>query len=166
MCLEISKGPTMAPASRKRGSPVLRILVPGLRLHAICDWTSTVSLHWQRQATRALEYVRRRCRYTKYHFKFVTESAEARPSDADGAESDHAPGGRVLVCVHECIVREGVGTASKQLGVLERGVTITMLESRTADDGVERVRFDAGWASVASSTGQTVFLLRILNPES
>ena len=64
------------------------------------------------------------------------------------------------MCVHECIVREGVGTASKQLGVLERGMRITMLESRTADDGVERVRFDAGWASVASSTGQTVFLQR------
>ena len=64
------------------------------------------------------------------------------------------------MCVRECIVREGVGTASKQLGVLERGMRITMLESRTADDGVERVRFDAGWASVASSTGQTVFLQR------
>ena len=60
---------------------------------------------------------------------------------------------RVLECVQPCIVRKGVDKDSEKCGLLERGTRITVLESRIVKNGGERVRFDAGWASVVSETG-------------
>ena len=56
------------------------------------------------------------------------------------------------VCVHRCIVREGPGMASAQLGMLAVGGRVECLERREVDGHV-RLHTALGWASVQSKSG-------------
>ena len=54
------------------------------------------------------------------------------------------------------VVRETCEMDSPRCGVVRKGSDIVVLEERTTDDGVLRVRFDGGWVSATASNGQTI----------
>ena len=69
------------------------------------------------------------------------------------AKKAAAAGGGVFTVVKTCMVRAGYDTLSAKVGLMEVGTVFVALESRTDDDGWQRVRLDRGWVTAAGPTG-------------
>ena len=89
----------------------------------------------------------------------TTTAASSSTAADTGTESEDVPHvrGRRYKCVRRSLVRAGVGTDSKKVGTLEVGETVVAQEGRRllATQAV-RLRFEKGWTSLISSTGEPI----------
>lgn len=61
--------------------------------------------------------------------------------------------------LNSCVVRSGVSKDSEEVGRLDKGQIIEVVEIAAQADGVVRVRFDRGWTSVTTKQGKKLLEL-------
>ena len=81
------------------------------------------------------------------------------PVAAAGVESEVVASvrGKRYTCVRRSLVRASVGTESDKVGTLEVGQEVLALEGRRlAATQAVRIRFERGWTSLVSGTGEAI----------
>ena len=82
----------------------------------------------------------------------TSEGFELLPPNASTCEQEQTALPTFTV-VKKCMVRAEYDTRSAEVGLMEVGTVFVALESRTDDDGWQRVRLDRGWVTAAGPTG-------------
>ena len=91
---------------------------------------------------------KRRARLKSKHWQLAAEGAPSIvPAQSERAE------GELHVCLKKCVVRQGAGLDSAQLGMLTPGDVVKVLETQELDTGSLRCRTAHGWTSLKGKDG-------------